>query len=103
MNDDSGFYDDDANLAVAGPPMSVSRRPKLSSHLPIRFTPEILQQARRCAIEDGMSVSSWVRLLVEREVTRRTPSITGPRMTDWSFHGPVPPTSTVGGELAGAL
>jgi hypothetical protein len=70
------FYEDDENVAIEGEPVAPKRRAKLSSHLPIRFSPAVLAAARRLASADGMSVSSWVRWLVEREVVRRTPAET---------------------------
>jgi hypothetical protein len=47
------------------------RRPSLSAYLPVRFPPDILEDAKALAIHDGVSVSSWVRDLVTREVVRR--------------------------------
>ncbi len=89
-NDLYTFYEDDANLAIAGPAVVPPRRGRLSAHLPIRFSPDVLDAARRFAIEDGQSISSWVRLVVEREVMRRTSTRTVSRI-DYKFEVTVAP------------
>lgn len=60
--------------AVSGPAVALPRR-RLTSYLPVRFAPDVLARARSLAVEDGMSISSWVRRLVEREVASRTPGV----------------------------
>lgn len=66
------FYEDPANLEVAGPPQHVVRtRGRLSSHVPIRFSAAAIAKVKYLADEDGLTVSSWVRRLVERELERR--------------------------------
>jgi hypothetical protein len=54
----------------AGPPRRLGRRP-LTSHIPIRFRPDVIAEVKKYADEDRKSVSSWIRDLVEREVERR--------------------------------
>jgi hypothetical protein len=87
------YYDDDENVVVAGPAVKPPRR-RLSSHLPVRFAPAVLASARQLAIQDGLSISAWVRWLVEQEVLRRTPAKTESNLTDWTFDGPTPETRT---------
>jgi hypothetical protein len=106
MSDIHNYYDDDDNVTIA--PTAATRGPArkstLSSHLPIRFAPAVLAAARRLAVVDGVSISTWVRQLVEREVQRRTPTTTHP--------SPAPRVDVVGttdyatsntGGLVGAL
>jgi hypothetical protein len=38
--------------------------------MPIRFGEEVLLQVKQLADRDGLTVSSWVRRVVEREVER---------------------------------
>ena len=76
MDDDKvyEFYDDPENIKIVpGEGRSRTRR-GLTSHVPIRFSPEILNAARRLASQDGMSISAWIRTLVEREIERRQPA-----------------------------
>lgn len=70
------YYDDPEKIGLAGPGVEPTRPARLSSHLPIRFQPEVLAAARRLAAEDGVSISTWIRSLVEREVLRRNHSWT---------------------------
>jgi hypothetical protein len=74
--DDTYRYYDDHDMVTSGPPITPKRRPRLTNYLPIRFAPEYLGAARALAIEDGVSISTWVRTLVEREVLRRSPATT---------------------------
>jgi predicted HicB family RNase H-like nuclease len=38
--------------------------------VPVRFPPELLEQARRAADSVDRSLSSWIRLAVEHELRR---------------------------------
>ncbi|MGH8910812.1 MAG: YlcI/YnfO family protein [Egibacteraceae bacterium] len=42
----------------------------MTALVPVRFPPETLEDIRRRADEDDRSVSSWIRLAVERELER---------------------------------
>ena len=41
---------------------------RLSAPVPVRFPPELLEQARRAADAVDRSLSSWIRLAVEHEL-----------------------------------
>ena len=43
---------------------------RLSAPVPVRFPPELLEQARRAADSVDRSLSSWIRLAVEHELRR---------------------------------
>ena len=45
----------------------------LSTHIPVRFSPIAVAQLRELAARDGVTVSSWVRNLVEREIKSQLP------------------------------
>lgn len=76
--------DDEANQHYADPenrkPAGRGRRltpaskSSLSTHVPIRFRPETIAQVKILAREDGLSVSSWIRRVVERTVAARMPN-----------------------------
>ena len=60
------FYAKPENQVPKGPPR---RRPaRLTSPVPVRFPPELLEEIRRRAAADDRSVSSWVRHAVEHEL-----------------------------------
>jgi predicted DNA binding CopG/RHH family protein len=40
-------------------------------HVPIRFEAEIIDRAKERAERDGLTVSSWIRRLVDRELAGR--------------------------------
>jgi predicted DNA-binding protein len=59
-------YDDPAKREPApGTPRRGSERP-LTQHVPVRFPAETIEQVRRLAEADGMTVSAWIRRAVER-------------------------------------
>jgi hypothetical protein len=49
-----------------GPPSR--RASRLSSMVPVRFPPEVLDEIRRRAEAEDRSVSSWIRRAVEHEL-----------------------------------
>ncbi|HEY2958286.1 MAG TPA: hypothetical protein VGM21_08765 [Actinomycetota bacterium] len=75
MSDEEAFehYKEPENRKPAG---GVYEVPKgaLSRHVPIRFRPQTIARAKAIAERDGMTVSSWIRGVVEREVERRMPA-----------------------------
>ena len=80
----ASFYEDEANLAPTGPSRRRAGQSKrLSNHVPVRFDPELLQHVRGLAVLDGVSVSTWIRNSVQREVERRLPK---PTQTKNSAH-----------------
>jgi hypothetical protein len=58
----------------------------LSRHVPIRFRPQTIARAKAIAERDGMTVSAWIRAVVEREVERRMPA---PSQTRHSHTGAI--------------
>ena len=94
------FYADPANQApgIAGGKRS---RPALSSHVPVRFRPEIIEQVRIVAERDGVTVSTWIRSVVARAVTARLAQIAPsqtiaalPQKIETQFEGVAPGTMT---------
>ena len=66
--EDFEYYEDPAKREPApGPPR---RRPewRLTQHVPVRFAAETVEQVKRLADADGMTVSAWIRRAVERAV-----------------------------------
>jgi predicted HicB family RNase H-like nuclease len=60
------LYKDPAYQEPQGP--ARRRRSRLTEMVPVRFSPEVLEHARRLADADDRSLSSWIRRLVEREI-----------------------------------
>jgi hypothetical protein len=74
MKDDelAKLYQDPANRRLTGTP----KRPRLqtlSNHVPIRFSANTMAAVQTLAHGDGMTVSSWIRSVVDRELVRRLP------------------------------
>jgi hypothetical protein len=70
------FYSDPKNLEPGGP----GRRRKagrsvLTSHVPVRFPPATIAAVKSLAEADGVTVSTWIRQVVQKEVERRQPPI----------------------------
>lgn len=70
--DDETFehYANPDNLIPAGPGRS---RAAKSTHVPIRFTPEMVAEVKQLAKVDRKTVSTWIRDVVSAEVERRCP------------------------------
>lgn len=73
MSDAEAFehYEDPAKREPApGPPR---RRPErqLTQHVPVRFPAETIEQVKRLADADGMTVSAWIRRAVERALRQQ--------------------------------
>jgi len=50
-------------------------RPAMKGHVPVRFPEGVVEQVKVVAQQDGVTVSTWIRQLVTRELERRiTPS-----------------------------
>lgn len=60
------FYSQPESQAPQGPPRR--RRSRLTAMVPVRFSPELLEEIRRRADADDRSVSSWIRRAAEREL-----------------------------------
>jgi hypothetical protein len=71
----AAFYSNPKNREPAGPPRGRAGQARLlSSHVPIRFRPHTISKVKAIAERDGMTISSWIRGVVEREVERRMPT-----------------------------
>lgn len=53
-----------------GPTATTRSAPRLTSMVPVRFEPAVLEEIRRRANDDGRSVSAWIRRAVESELER---------------------------------
>jgi hypothetical protein len=71
--DSAEYYEDPANRRIVGPAQRREARGQLSNHVAIRFSAVTMAVVRTLAYRDGVTVSSWVRAVVEREVERRLP------------------------------
>ncbi len=62
------FYARPENQEPQGPPRR--RTVRLTTPIPVRFPPELLEEIRRRAADDDRSVSAWIRRAVEHELQR---------------------------------
>jgi predicted HicB family RNase H-like nuclease len=60
------FYAKPENQVPEGPPRR--RAARLTSPVPVRFPPELLEEIRQRAAADDRSVSSWIRRAVEHQL-----------------------------------
>jgi hypothetical protein len=67
------FYENPANREPIGPPERRTWTGHPTRHVPIRFNAETIEHVKQLAEHDGLTVSSWIRQVVEREVERRRP------------------------------
>jgi len=73
----AAYYEDPENRQLTG---HASRRPgqapRLITHVPVRFSAAVIERVKELAGEDGKTVSSWIRDVVDREILRRARSRT---------------------------
>ena len=62
------FYAQPENQIPVGP--GVRRTADLTATVPVRFSPAVLEEIRKRAAEDHRSVSSWIRVAIDRELQR---------------------------------
>ena len=82
MDDESAadFYSDPANRVADG--KGRRRKPssaRLTQHVPIRFSREVIDKVQRLAELEHKTISSWIRDTIEDEVQRRLPAVTATR------------------------
>jgi hypothetical protein len=87
------FYSDPKNRQPVGRGRKQDASPgRLANHVPIRFSTETISRVKVLAELDGLTVSSWVRGVVEREIERRFPSKHETRLSvrvrAWQFYAP---------------
>jgi hypothetical protein len=87
------FYAEPDHLATAGPGQQ-RRRPMKSGMIPVRFSPDVVAAVKRFASHDGVTVSTWIRRLVTRELQRRQPPATAVAGEVSSVKFSYPPTLT---------
>jgi hypothetical protein len=61
------FYADPANLAIGGPARKRAA-PHLTSMTSVRFAPDVIEAVKERAFGEGVTVGSWIRRLVGREI-----------------------------------
>ena len=68
----AAYYDDPDHRELKGTPRKRSGQPsRLTTHVPIRFSATVIERVKELAAQDGKTVSSWIRDLIEREILRR--------------------------------
>lgn len=68
----AAYFDDSSNLEVGGRQFQRrTGRGPLNEHVPIRFDTSSIERVKEFADQDGVTVSTWIRRVVEREVEKR--------------------------------
>jgi hypothetical protein len=71
-DDAAAYYDDPEHRQPAGTPRKRAGQPsRLTTHVPVRFSATVIERVKELANEDGKTVSSWIRDVIEREILRR--------------------------------
>ena len=90
MNDEQAaqFYASPDGLR-AGARVTPTSRPRLNGHVPVRFPQSTIDQMKALAAEDGTTVSTWIRKIVEKAIVLRAVSETRPSwIADFRLEGP---------------
>ncbi len=75
-NSDAEFYKDPANIKP-GRRVTPSQRAPMTGHVPVRFAEPVIARVKTLATQDGVTVSTWIRNLVLKELERRSVPRTG--------------------------
>ncbi len=68
----AAYYDDPEHRQPTGTPRKRAGQPsRLTTHVPVRFTATVIERVKELASQDGKSVSSWIRDVIEKEILRR--------------------------------
>jgi hypothetical protein len=67
-NQEHEFYARPENQTPQGP--AQRRKANLTEMVPVRFSPDVLDEVRRRADNDDRSVSAWIRRAVEEQLQR---------------------------------
>jgi hypothetical protein len=81
MTDDEAyeFYANPENLQITGPGRKRQGQ-RLTSMTAVRFAPEVIEAVKNRAFGEGVTVGSWIRRLVDREITE-------PRVLEMTLDG----------------
>jgi hypothetical protein len=73
----AAYYEQPENLEPAGPGHRRSAQARrLTTHVPVRFSATVIERVKELAADDGKTVSSWIRDVVDQEVLRHERSRT---------------------------
>jgi len=73
----AAYYEQPENLEPAGPGRRRSGPARrLTTHVPVRFSAAVIERVKELAADEGKTVSSWIRDVVDQEVLRRERSRT---------------------------
>jgi len=89
-NDEARYYAR-ADALSAGARVTPAARPRLSGHVPVRFPVSTIDLIKRFSIEDGVTVSTWVRRTVDKAIAMRATATTTSRRADNFFFKPEQP------------
>lgn len=95
----AAYYEDpEHRRSTSSPRKRAGQAPRFTTHVPIRFSATVIERVKELAAEDGKSVSSWIRDVIDREVLRREqPRTVGTApIVQWRERPtPAQPTSTI--------
>lgn len=70
-NDEAEFYKNSDNVR-AGRRVTPAPRAPMTGHVPVRFSESVIARVKTLAAKDGVTVSTWIRNLVLKEIERRS-------------------------------
>jgi hypothetical protein len=73
----AAYYEDPRHRRLTGQGRKRSgQMPRLTTHVPIRLSAAVIERVKELAAEDGKTVSSWIREVIDQEILRRERSHT---------------------------
>jgi hypothetical protein len=73
----AAYYEDPEHRRLTGRGRKRSGQvPRLSTHVPVRLSATVIERVKEIAAEDGKTVSSWIRDVIDQEILRRERSRT---------------------------
>jgi predicted DNA binding CopG/RHH family protein len=107
MSDEQAYdhYADESHQKLGERVTERIPRPRMTGHVPVRFPQEAIASIKAIADHDGLTVSTWIRQVVMREIERRLPSASIGRTFEvaWTFSPETPAVTTAGAKPELAL
>jgi len=70
-NSEADFYKNPDNVK-AGQRVTPAPSAPMTGHVPVRFSESVIARVKTLAAKDGVTVSTWIRNLVLKEIERRS-------------------------------
>ena len=76
--------------ARLGERVTPPKRPTMSGHVPVRFQQSTIERIKAISAEEGVTVSTWIRRVIDEAVRARLTPQTKTRVVSMTLDAPAP-------------